>query len=138
MNKQGVIKMKFIYILVIVSVVGILGMVSGCLTENDLQSRPDQIKSIQDNQKAILNSQDIIIKGAVINQAQINNKLDAILLDQRAQTDLTHYLISEIRKQSQINTIPTRIDILVKRDGYNEISSFNNVDEARTYINGLK
>lgn len=128
--------MKYIYILVIVSVVGILGMVSGCLSEEPTFYR--KISEVNDNQKAILNSQDIIIKGAVVNQGQINNKLDAIMREQRAQTDLTQSLIYEIRKQSQINTIPTEINILVKRNGYNEISSFNNVDEAITYINGLK
>jgi hypothetical protein len=129
---------KFIYVITVVMVIVIGGMFAGCLSEGDLQSRSDQIKGIQDNQKAILNSQDIIIKGSVMNQGQINNKLDAILSNQREQTDLTRSLIYEIRKQTQAKTIPTRIDILVNRDGYNEISSFNNVDEARTYINGLK
>jgi hypothetical protein len=127
MNKLSIVGL-------IIVVIGFIGMMStGCLS-----NEPNSLTIMRDNVEEISNKQDAVLKEMGIYQNQVNNKLDAILLDQRAQTDLTHSLISEIRKQSQTNTIPTRIDILVKRDGYNEISSFNNVDEARTYINGLK
>ena len=129
---------KFIYVITVVMVIVIGGMFAGCLSEGDLQSRSDQIKGIQDNQKAILFNQDKLLNGATSHNGQINNKLDAIMEAQRKQVDLTQMLIYETRKQTQENAIPIKIEITVNRGGYGEVSSFNSIDDALTFINGLK
>jgi hypothetical protein len=128
--------MKFIYVLVIVTLIGMAGMLSGCLSQEP--TGYELIKDINDNQKAMLSNQDVLLNRVNAYNGQVNNKMDTILSEQRRQSDLTQMLIYEIRKQTQGNAAPIKLEIIVDRGGYGETSTFNSIDDAIKYIETLR
>jgi len=124
---------RIILFAVTILVIGIAGI--GCIEQPSYYAKIDEV----------INYQQAMNQEMDIYQQQINNKIDAIMSQQReivnyqkTQYDYTQMLISEMRKSNQTNSNIMKIDISIDRGGYGEVSSFNNIDDAVKFINTFR